>query len=209
MAEIRTREPYRRIDSTALTLPDGLSLDLWRQVGVWLGKVGLLKEWHLGDLLNALPSGASPVDEAKALSVSHDKARDAQWMARNFRPERRHANLSYATHREVIRHPDDEQQNSLLEWMELRGDDGKRHTIKQLRERIENLLASGTPDEDEDDYDDDDETEETPRKPKKAPPLGEIDGPPTGPGVPEGPYAPLYEVEDAPEDEPEDRPPPR
>jgi hypothetical protein len=96
---------------TALLIPQGLSLDSWRNLGRQIFVITDSSGWWLGDWL--IYGQAHYPDRYKRAiaetALDYQTLRNYAWIARQFAPHRRRERLSFQHHAEVASMPPDEQ----------------------------------------------------------------------------------------------------
>ncbi|MFF8916093.1 LmbU family transcriptional regulator [Streptomyces sp. NPDC015032] len=122
-----------------LSMPEGMTIDEWRNLGRQIHVISDSSAWWLGDWL-IFGQSNYPNRYKKAIadtSLDYQTLRNYAWVARRFTPERRRAKLSFQHHAEVTSLPEAEQE-SWLTQTELHG-----WSRNELRRRIRDSREIG------------------------------------------------------------------
>lgn len=131
--------PHCTLSRVGLQFESQLTADQWQEIGRHLEQFAGSSQWWLGDWLRhgeGQAAWGSMYDQVvEEFSEKYGSACNAKWLAEEFDFSRRREKLPWGHHSEVASLPFDDQEE-ILDWAEQEGDDGKRPTRKQLRERV-------------------------------------------------------------------------
>ncbi|MFE1171172.1 LmbU family transcriptional regulator [Streptomyces sp. NPDC058773] len=116
----------------ALSMPSGMTIEEWRNLGRQIHVISDSSAWWLGDWL-IFGQSQYPNRYKQAIAetaLDYQTLRNYAWVARRFTPDRRRAKLSFQHHAEVTSLPEAEQDNWLGQ-AELHG-----WSRNELRRRI-------------------------------------------------------------------------
>jgi hypothetical protein len=106
-------EGYADVEArrTGLSIPHGISFDLWRELGCRVAVVANCSAWWLGDwlLYGEQTYGDRYKQAITDTSLSYQTLRNYAWVAREFPMSRRRDTLSFGHHVEVAALPEHEQ----------------------------------------------------------------------------------------------------
>lgn len=91
------------VSETALTLPEGLTLDDWTAAGAMLGRIGRACQWWIGDWLNygERRYGETYAQGIEATGYDYATLQNFSWVAARIEMSRRRDILSWSHHREI------------------------------------------------------------------------------------------------------------
>ena len=137
--------PHCTLSRVGLQFESQLTAEQWQEVGQHLEQFSGSSQWWLGDWLlhgEGQAEWGSMYDHVlEEFEEKYQTAVAAKWLAKEFELLRRRSNLPWGHHREVASLPR-EQQEQLLDWAEVNGEDGKRPTRKELRERVREVCKA-------------------------------------------------------------------
>lgn len=119
---------------TALALPDDMTFDQWRDIGIQLGRARTRLNWCIGDwwIFGGHNYGDRRQQAIAWGGPTFQTCEDCGWVARRFEPSRRREALSFTHHREVAG-LDPAEADRLLDWCS----EGKiRRSTSDLRNEI-------------------------------------------------------------------------
>lgn len=138
----RKKHEGYEITETGLVVRDGWTPELWEAAGHEIARYQKGLMWLIGDWLNAGDREGyverGKLDQAcERFGIAYDTAKQATRVAAAFERCSRLHHLDFGHHQTVANHP---QAVELLEWAAESG-----ATVKQLRERVREIRASGAP----------------------------------------------------------------
>jgi len=125
------------LTATGWNLPVQLTEQDWKNAGSFLVKVDQARQWWLGDWWKACKwgDGRQACDE---IGVDYQSARNCGTVSSVFQLSRRRDKLSFSHRLEVCPITDPAMQDKFLDWCLS---DGKRKTVRELREKVQSYLA--------------------------------------------------------------------